>query len=327
LKKIIYSPGEPAGIGPDLIIQLATSKSWENFKIPIITIGDPILFIERSKKLKKKLKVLELDSLNSIQKNKRSLIQVLKVSKCMNTSAGKLSKSNAQYVLDVLDYSIKETIKNKKTALVTGPLNKETIISINKNFTGHTEYIHKITKSDGVLMMLASNKLRVALATTHIPLKNVPRKITKSLIVKKVKILDRDLRNKFKIKNPKIKVLGLNPHAGENGKIGKEELEHIKPAVNELRKRNINVSMPISADTAFSQKVLNETDAYLGMYHDQVLPVLKALSFGKSINITLGVPIIRTSVDHGVALDIAGTNKSDISSLSLAIKTAKKLIK
>jgi len=327
LKKIIYSPGEPAGIGPDLIIQLATSKSWENFKIPIITIGDPILFIERSKKLKKKLKVLELDSLNSIQKNKRSLIQVLKVSKCMNTSAGKLSKSNAQYVLDVLDYSIKETIKNKKTALVTGPLNKETIISINKNFTGHTEYIHKITKSDGVLMMLASNKLRVALATTHIPLKNVPRKITKSLIVKKVKILDRDLRNKFKIKNPKIKVLGLNPHAGENGKIGKEELEQIKPAVNELRKRNINVSMPISADTAFSQKVLNETDAYLGMYHDQVLPVLKALSFGKSINITLGVPIIRTSVDHGVALDIAGTNKSDISSLSLAIKTAKKLIK
>ena len=327
MKKIIYSPGEPAGIGPDLIIQLATSKSWENFKIPIITIGDPILFIERSKKLKKKLKVLELDSLNSIQKNKRSLIQVLKVSKCMNTSAGKLSKSNAQYVLDVLDYSIKETIKNKKTALVTGPLNKETIISINKNFTGHTEYIHKITKSDGVLMMLASNKLRVALATTHIPLKNVPRKITKSLIVKKVKILDSDLRNKFKIKNPKIKVLGLNPHAGENGKIGKEELEHIKPAVNELRKRNINVSMPISADTAFSQKVLNETDAYLGMYHDQVLPVLKALSFGKSINITLGVPIIRTSVDHGVALDIAGTNKSDTSSLSLAIKTAKKLIK
>tara|TARA_Y100000768_G_scaffold198528_1_gene149242 strand:+ start:8990 stop:9973 length:984 start_codon:yes stop_codon:yes gene_type:complete len=327
LKKIIYSPGEPAGIGPDLIIQLATSKSWENFKIPIITIGDPILFIERSKKLKKKLKVLELDSLNSIQKNKRSLIQVLKVSKCMNTSAGKLSKSNAQYVLDVLDYSIKETIKNKKTALVTGPLNKETIISINKNFTGHTEYIHKITKSDGVLMMLASNKLRVALATTHIPLKNVSRKITKSLIVKKVKILDRDLRNKFKIKNPKIKVLGLNPHAGENGKIGKEELEHIKPAVNELRKRNINVSMPISADTAFSQKVLNETDAYLGMYHDQVLSVLKAISFGKSINITLGVPIIRTSVDHGVALDIAGTNKSDTSSLSLAIKTAKKLIK
>ena len=135
------------------------------------------------------------------------------------------------------------------------------------------------------------------------------------------------IKEKFNLKNPKIKILGLNPHAGENGKIGEEELNHIKPAVKALKKRKINISYPISADTAFSQKMLKETDAYLGMYHDQVLPVLKALSFGNSINITLGVPIIRTSVDHGVALDIAGTNKSDVSSLELAIKTAKKLIK
>ena len=140
-------------------------------------------------------------------------------------------------------------------------------------------------------------------------------------------ILNKDLKEKFNLKNPKIKILGLNPHAGENGKIGEEELNHIKPAVKALKKRKINISYPISADTAFSQKMLKETDAYLGMYHDQVLPVLKALSFGNSINITLGVPIIRTSVDHGVALDIAGTNKSDVSSLELAIKTAKKLIK
>ena len=233
---------------------------------------------------------------------------------------------NAQYVLDVLDFAIRQSIANKNTALVTGPLNKETIISINKKFTGHTEYIQKITKSDNVLMMLASDKLKEAIATTHIPLKNVPKKITKNLIINKVKILNKDLKDKFNIKEPKIKILGLNPHAGENGKIGKEELEHIKPAVSELRKRKINVSMPISADTAFSQNFLEETDAYLGMYHDQVLPVLKALSFGNSINITLGVPIIRTSVDHGVALGIAGTNKSDTSSLSLAIRTAKKLI-
>jgi 4-hydroxythreonine-4-phosphate dehydrogenase len=175
-------------------------------------------------------------------------------------------------------------------------------------------------------MMLASDKLRVALATTHIPLKSVPKQITKNLIKNKIKILNKDLKDKFNIKKPNIKILGLNPHAGENGKIGKEELEHIKPAVQELRRSNINVSMPISADTAFSQKILKETDAYLGMYHDQVLPVLKALSFGNSINITLGVPIIRTSVDHGVALDISGTNKANISSLTLAIRTAKKLI-
>ena len=327
MKKIIYSPGEPAGIGPDLIIQLATSKAWENFKIPIISVGDPNLFIERAKKLKKRLKVLELDSVELVKKNKQSLIQVLKVSKCINTSPRNLSKINAQYVLDVLDYSIKQTINNKKTALVTGPLSKETIISINKNFTGHTEYIQKATKSHDVLMMLASNKLKVALATTHIPLKNVPKSITKNLLINKIKILDKDLRSKFNIANPRIKILGLNPHAGENGKIGKEEYDHIRPAVIDLRKDKIDVSMPVSADTAFSLSSLKETDAYLGMYHDQVLPVLKALSFGNSINVTLGVPIIRTSVDHGVALDIAGTNRSDTSSLSLAIKTAKKLIR
>ena len=175
-------------------------------------------------------------------------------------------------------------------------------------------------------MMLASNKLKVALATTHIPLKMVSKNITKKLIVNKVQILDKDLKNKFNIKKPNIKVLGLNPHAGENGKIGNEELQYIKPAIKILRKSKINVSMPISADTAFSEKILKETDAYLGMYHDQVLPVLKALSFGNSINITLGVPIIRTSVDHGVALDIAGSKNSDSSSLILAIKTAKNLI-
>ena len=326
MKKIIYSPGEPAGIGPDLIIKLATSKSWEAFKIPIVTIGDPDLFLDRAKLLKKRVGIIEINNIQKAKKNKSGSIQLIKVSKCKSTSAGKILKSNAKYVLDNLNYAIKETIINKKTALVTGPLNKEALNSIEKKFTGHTEYIQKITKSNDVLMMLASNKLKVALATTHIPLKKVATNITKNLIINKIKILNNDLKTKFNIKKPNIKILGLNPHAGENGKIGKEELDHIKPAVSELRRSKINVSMPISADTAFSQKILKETDAYLGMYHDQVLPVLKTLSFGNSINITLGVPIIRTSVDHGVALDIAGTNKSDVSSLSLAIKTAKKLI-
>ena len=209
---------------------------------------------------------------------------------------------------------------------MTGPLNKESIISIQKDFSGHTEHIQKLTKSNDVLMMLASEKLNVALATTHIPIKDVANEINKKLIINKIKILNGELKRKFNIKNPNIKVLGLNPHAGENGKIGNEELKVIKPAIKELKKKNINVSFPISADTAFSIKNLKETDAYLGMYHDQVLPVLKALSFGKSINITLGIPIIRTSVDHGVALDIAGTGYGNTSSLSLAIKIAKKLL-
>ena len=326
MKKIIYSPGEPSGIGPDLIIKLSSTDLWEDLKIPIVSIGDPKLFLDRAALLKKKLKIIELESLNQVSKNSKGLIQIIKVTKCSNTRPGKLYKSNAQYVLNNLTYSIEQTIQNEGTALVTGPLSKENIISIDKSFTGHTEYIKKITKSNDVLMMLASDQLRVALATTHIPLKNVSRTITKKLIINKVKILNEDLINMFKIKKPNIKVLGLNPHAGENGKIGKEEQDHIKPAIKELRKKNINVSMPISADTAFSKKSLKEADAYLGMYHDQVLPVLKTLSFGNSINITLGIPIIRTSVDHGIALDIAGTNKSDPSSLILAIKTAKKLI-
>jgi 4-hydroxythreonine-4-phosphate dehydrogenase len=174
LKKIIYSPGEPAGIGPDLIIQLALSKEWEALKVPVVVIGDPKLFGDRANKLKKRLKIVKLDNLEEIKKNKKSSIQIIKVSNCKNTNAGKLTTLNAQYVLDVLDYAIKKTIDNKDVALVTGPLNKETIISVSKTFTGHTEYIQKVTKSDDVLMMLASNKLRVALATTHIPLKSVP---------------------------------------------------------------------------------------------------------------------------------------------------------
>jgi 4-hydroxythreonine-4-phosphate dehydrogenase len=225
-----------------------------------------------------------------------------------------------------LDFAIDNALNDKKTALVTGPISKENIISINKKFQGHTEYIQKKTASDDVLMLLGSDKLKVALATTHLPLKNVAKAITKKLIISKAKILNDELKNKFKIKNPKIILLGLNPHAGEGGKIGSEEKDILIPAVKELRRKKINISYPKSADTAFTKKILNEADAYLGMYHDQVLPVIKALSFGSTTNITLGVPIIRTSVDHGVALDIAGTAKSDTSSLKEAIKIAKKII-
>lgn len=327
MKKIIYSHGEPAGIGPDIIIKLSKTKIWEKFKIPVIAIGDKNLFRDRALSVKKKIKIIEIDDLNKAKKNKIGVIQVYKVLDCNNFSVGKINDSNARYVLDNLNFCIKESLLNKNTALVTGPISKENIISFDKSFTGHTEHIKKMTNSDDVLMMLASEKLRVALATTHVALKDVPKKINQKLIINKIKILNSELKNKFGLKNPKIKVLGLNPHAGENGKIGSEEKNILIPAIKKLRKEKIDVSFPISADTAFSKKYLNETDAYLGMYHDQVLPVLKALSFGKSINITLGVPIIRTSVDHGVALDIAGTDRSDISSLKLAMESAENLIK
>ena len=326
MKKIIYSPGEPSGIGPDLIIQLCKSVFWTDINIPILCLSDPKLIKERASILRKKITLKEISDLNQLEANKRNIIQIIHVSDCGNTKYGKLYKSNAKYVLANLQFGIDQALKNKNLALVTGPISKENIISINKAFSGHTEYIQQRTKSDEVLMLLASDQLKVALLTTHIPLKKVASKITKELVIRKVITLNEGLKEKFKIKNPKIKLLGLNPHSGEGGKIGKEEIDILIPAVKELRKKKINISYPISADTAFTKKNLKETDAFLGMYHDQVLPVIKAISFGSAINITLGVPITRTSVDHGVALDISGTGKSDPSSLKEAIKTAKKIL-
>jgi 4-hydroxythreonine-4-phosphate dehydrogenase len=326
LKKILYSPGEPSGIGPDIIIQLCKTEFWTDIKIPILCISDPKLLDKRAADLRKKITLQKISDIDELKANKRNVLQVIHVSDCKNTKYGKLYKSNAQYVLDNLKFGIDEALKNKNLALVTGPISKENIISINNTFSGHTEFIQQKTNSKEVLMLLASDQLKVALTTTHIPLKNVSKKITKELIISKAITLNKGLKEKFKIKNPIIKLLGLNPHSGEGGKIGKEEVDIVIPAVKELRKKKINISYPISADTAFTKKNLKETDAFLGMYHDQVLPVIKALSFGNAINVTLGVPITRTSVDHGVALDIAGSGKADTSSLKEAIKAAKKII-
>ena len=326
MKKILYSPGEPSGIGPDIIIQLCKTEFWTDIKIPILCISDPKLLDKRAADLRKKITLQKISDIDKLKANKRNVIQVMHISDCKNTKYGKLYKSNAQYVLDNLNFGIDEALKNKNLALVTGPISKENIISINKTFSGHTEFIQQKTNSKEVLMLLSSDQLKVALTTTHIPLKNVSKKITKELIISKAITLNKGLKEKFKIKNPIIKLLGLNPHSGEGGKIGKEEVDILIPAVKELRKKKINISYPISADTAFTKKNLKETDAFLGMYHDQVLPVIKALSFGNAINVTLGVPITRTSVDHGVALDIAGSGKADPSSLKEAIKIAKKIL-
>lgn len=211
-------------------------------------------------------------------------------------------------------------------ALVTGPISKENIIEGGISFSGHTEYIQEQTKSADVLMLLASERIRVALATTHIPLRKVADHISQELIVSKVTILFEELQQKFGIVNPQITVLGLNPHAGEGGKLGTEEQDIIIPAIQTLQQQGITVKGPLSADTAFSKDLLDSTDAYLAMFHDQGLPVLKTLSFGDSINITLGVPIIRTSVDHGVALDIVGQRVANPSSLKNAFIIANELL-
>ena len=326
MKKIIYSHGESSGIGPDLIIHLCKTNYWTKLKYPLVAIGDPKLFIDRALLLRKTIKVSELTSVDDANKNKKNTLQILVRGSSCNTKPGKLYKSNAKYILDVLNTSINLCINNKNYALVTGPLSKENIMKIDPKFIGHTEYIQKLTKSKNVLMLLGSEKLKLAFITTHIPLKKVSSAINEDNIFLKTKILDNELKKKFKIKNPRIGILGLNPHAGENGKIGNEEINKIFPAVKKLKSQKINITGPISADTAFTVSNRKKYDAFVAMYHDQALPVLKAISFGSGYNITLGVSIIRTSVDHGVALDIAGKDGLDYGSLQSAINLAQKII-
>ena len=326
MKKIFYSPGEPSGIGVDLIIQLCISNYWSNFNVPIVCLGDKRLFEHRAKQLSKKIKIESLVDKESAVKNKKGLLQIIEVTKCKSVISGKLNPANAEYIIKNLNFGIMQALASKQNALVTGPISKQNIIDSGIKFSGHTEWIQEKTKSDDVLMLLSAKQLRVALVTTHIPLDKVTKSITKRKIIAKAKILNEDLKLKLKVKAPKLVMLGLNPHAGEGGTIGKQENLILKPAAKYLRKVGINISDPISADTAFTQKMLKKTDAYLAMYHDQALPVLKALSFGEGINITLGVPIVRTSVDHGVALDIVGSGKAGFSSLQNALETAKSMI-
>ena len=326
MKKLIYSHGESSGIGPDLVIKLCKTNYWAKLKYPLIIVGDPKLFIDRANLLKKNISIISIQSINEAQPNKKNTLQILLNGKCKNTNPGRLYKSNVKYILDVLNTSINICIKNKDCALVTGPLSKENIIKIDSQFTGHTEHIQKLTKSKNVLMLLGSEKLKLAFITTHIPLQKVSNAINENAVFSKTKILDIELKKKFKIKNPRIGILGLNPHAGENGKIGSEEINKIAPAIKKLKSQKINITGPISADTAFTASNRKKYDAFVAMYHDQALPVLKAISFGSGYNITLGVSIIRTSVDHGVALDIAGKDGLDYGSLQSAINLAQKII-
>jgi len=328
LNKLLYSHGEPAGIGIDLILHLSKSKFWQEMHSCLICIVDLELLKSRSKILNLKIQFVEISNLKFAQKNKLGTIQFIQSTNCKDLSPGSLNPKNAKYVLDNLNIGIAECLKNKKVGLVTGPIQKSNIINGGfKTFQGHTEWIQKKTKSKNVVMLLSSKNIKVALVTTHIPLKEVPKNIRKAKLIEIIQTLHTGLKTKFKIRHPSITVLGLNPHAGENGKIGEEEIKIINPAVKVCRDMGINASYAISADTAFTAKKLNQTDAYLAMYHDQALPVLKALSFGEAVNITLGTGIVRTSVDHGTALDIAGKIKPNLGSIKEAIKTAEVQLK
>ena len=294
----------------------------------LICIVDFELLKSRAKLLNLKIQFVEIKNLKLAKKNKLGTVQFIQSANCKDLSPGSLNPKNAKYVLDNLNFGIAECLKKQRVGLVTGPIQKSNIIDGGfKTFQGHTEWIQKKTKSKNVVMLLSSKNIKVALATTHIPLTEVAKNIRKAKLIEVIQTLHSGLKTKFKIKNPSISVLGLNPHAGENGKIGEEEIKKINPAVEVCRGMGINASYAISADTAFTAKKLKQTDAYLAMYHDQALPVLKALSFGEAVNITLGTGIVRTSVDHGTALDIAGKMKPNLGAIKEAIKAAEVQLK
>ncbi|MBT3671651.1 MAG: 4-hydroxythreonine-4-phosphate dehydrogenase PdxA [Porticoccaceae bacterium] len=313
---LALTPGEPSGVGPDLLIQLAQQKQQQQF----IAFADPDMLAARATLLGLPLKLVEVqdDFVTSIPGE----LAVIASKVAMPVEPGLLNQANAPYVLNCLDAAIASCEEGLCQAMVTGPVQKSIINDAGIKFSGHTEYLAEKTNSDMVVMMLATEELRVALTTTHLPLREVPDAISVELLMSVIDVLYQDLQNKFGIKQPTILVSGLNPHAGEGGHMGHEEIDVIAPVISHYRDAGRNIVGPLPADTLFTEKHLKGADVVLVMYHDQGLPVLKYQGFGRAANITLGLPIIRTSVDHGTALDIAGTGSADIGSLQTAIKVA-----
>ena len=317
IPRIALTPGEPAGIGPDLCIQLAQ----QDLSCQLIAIASPELLIQRAKQLGYSIRINEFNSSLPPATQTAGYLTVLPVELSELVQCGQTNPQNSRYVLKTITKATKGCMDGLFDAMVTGPVHKGIINDAGFTFSGHTEYISGITGGHPV-MMLATPGLRVALVTTHLPLIEVSPAITHTRLRTIIRILDHDLRTRFHINNPKILVCGLNPHAGENGHLGREEVEIIEPVLEGMRQQGINLHGPLPADTVFTAKYMASADVVLAMYHDQGLSVLKYIGFGQAVNITLGLPIIRTSVDHGTALDLAGTGKADVGSLQYALQTA-----
>ncbi len=315
--RIVITPGEPAGIGPDLILSLAAA----DWGIEPIVVADPDLLRERANRLNRTVEFEVFDPARAPEPRTKHRLKVLPVALETPSIPGTLNPSNSRYVLETLRTAATGCLRKQFAAMVTGPVQKNVINDAGMPFSGHTEFLAELTGGDPVMMLTADN-LRVALATTHLPLVDVSEAITPARLQRVIRVLDHDLRRRFNIHSPRICVCGLNPHAGEGGHLGREEIEVIAPTLARLRGEGISLRGPLPADTAFTPQNLQCTDAVLAMYHDQGLPVLKHVGFGTAVNITLGLPIIRTSVDHGTALELAGTGKADPGSFEAAIKLA-----
>ncbi|SJM92097.1 4-hydroxy-L-threonine phosphate dehydrogenase, NAD-dependent [Crenothrix polyspora] len=317
IKRIALTPGEPAGIGPDLCIQLAQ----QTLPCELIVIGSPELLAQRAQQLGLAVQINTLNNQSPRKCQTAGNLTVLPVALAAPVQCGKLNPANSHYVLKTITEATQGCLNNTFDAMVTAPVHKAVINDAGFAFSGHTEFIADITGGNPV-MMLETPGLRVALVTIHLPLAQVPQAITASRLRTVIGVLHHDLQTRFNIANPRILVCGLNPHAGEGGHLGREEIDIIEPILNDFRRQGMDIQGPLPADTLFTPHYLESADAVLAMYHDQGLPVLKHKGFGQAVNITLGLPIIRTSVDHGTALTLAGTGKADLGSLQYALHTA-----
>lgn len=336
IPRIAVTSGEPAGIGPDICVLLAQ----HDIDADITIIGDAEMLAHRARQLNINLAIQPYEASETLHRHVKNTLKVLHIPVAAPVTAGVLNPANSQYVLNTLSCAIDGCAINSKNrrafdAIVTAPVHKGVINEAGIAFTGHTEFFAELTNSTlanipQVVMMLVGGSMRVALATTHLALKDVPTAITCDSLETTIRILHKDLVHKFGLQNPRILVAGLNPHAGEDGYLGREEIEVINPVLAKLRTEGMQLTGALPADTLFTKKYLENADCVLAMYHDQGLPVLKHASFGGGVNVTLGLPIIRTSVDHGTALDLAGTGNIDIGSMleavNLAIELARKTI-
>lgn len=319
--RIAITSGEPAGIGPDLVVQIA-QRAWP---AELVAVADPDLLAQRAQALHLPLRLTEVSWDTSAQAHEPGTLKVLPVALAQAAQCGVLNPANASYVLETLTEAGRACLTRRCAAMVTAPVQKSVINDAGIPFSGHTEFLAELTATDLPVMMLCTRTLRVALATTHLPLSQVSARITPDLLIRTLRIIDADLRARFGIPHPRILVCGLNPHAGEGGHLGREELDVVIPAIESLKREGLDLRGPVPADTAFTPPQLAQTDVVLAMYHDQGLTAFKALSFGEAVNVTLGLPILRTSVDHGTALDLAGTGRADPGSLAAALELAIRL--
>jgi 4-hydroxythreonine-4-phosphate dehydrogenase len=316
--RLLVTSGEPAGIGPELVIKL----SQINHHFDLTVIGDPDLFTQRAKLLSIPVEIINIKETDKQNPQQANVLKVLPTKLRTKSIPGQLSPDNAHYVLEMLDTACNACLSNDYDAVITAPIQKSIINDVGINFSGHTEYFAEQCNNAYPVMLLACPELKVALVTTHLALRDVPDAITADRVEKTIRIVIGSLREQFGIVNPSVAVCGLNPHAGEEGHLGTEEINIINPVIKKLINSGHNVSGSFPADTVFRKELREKMDTFICMYHDQGLPVLKTLGFGEAVNITLGLPIIRTSVDHGTALELAGTGKAQCDSLLAAIEMA-----